>query len=80
MSAAGTKEQAEHKKPSAAVDLTRADTPIPDSAAESAGSPENAEDDDLMHRLSEQGWDGAVIKSELHSCPKTSQGMVFIQE
>ena len=70
MSAAGTTEQAEHQQPGSAVDLTRADTAIPDSAAESAGTPGDAEDNDLRRRLSKQGWEGAVIKSELHRCPQ----------
>ena len=66
--AAGDKEQAECQGPGAALDLTRAETPVPDSAAQSAGTPDNAEGDLLMRRLSEEGWKGAVIRSGLHLC------------
>ena len=60
----GTQGQAEAQAFAAAVDLTRACTPIPDSAAVEAGPPDHAEGDELALRLSEQGWEGAVIKSK----------------
>ena len=62
----GTREQAE--PPAAAVDLTRACTPIPDSTADEAEQPDQAEGDGLARRLTEKGWEGAVIKSELLIC------------
>ena len=71
MDAGGTSKQAERQEPVAATDLMRADTPVPDSAAESAETPDAA-DNELKRRLSEQGWNGATIKSEpLSQVPDT---------
>lgn len=45
----------------AEANVARGSTPIPDSTA---SEPESSEGDDLPRRLSEKGWNGAMIKSE----------------